>query len=255
MPQKLIKYSDLWRRIDLKLSENDLILFSGDSITDGNRGKSMDCNHIMGHGYQYIISARLALENASSMPKFANKGYSGATMQELLDKWQEDVINNKPTVLSILAGVNDGHFGYLRGLTVQDTVSKYSDALFQAVEITRNRLGDIRVIICEPFYFPLCEKSFSDRHIPHPECEQPMQNFSADTNAEHIAFRVEATDKIRFSAKETAEKTGCVFVPLYERFSIEIKKSRPEYFVWDGTHPTVAGHMLIAEEWLKANEG
>lgn len=81
-----------------------------------------------------------------------------------------------------------------------------------------------------------------------------MQNFGAETNAEHIAFRIEATDKIRLSAKETAEKTGCVFVPLYNRFSGEIKKSRPEYFIWDGTHPTVAGHMLIAEEWQKANE-
>lgn len=236
----------------MKLSENDLILFSGDSITDGNRGKSMDCNHIMGHGYQYIISARIALENAPSMPKFANKGYSGATMRELLNKWQEDVIDNKPTVLSILAGVNDGYFGYLRGLTVQDTVSNYSEALLQAVETTRNKLGDIRIIICEPFYFPLSEKSFTDRHIPHPECEKPMQNFGAETNAEHIAFRVEATDKIRASAKDTAEKTGCVFVPLYDRLLSEIKKSRPEYFVWDGTHPTVAGHMLIAEEWLKA---
>lgn len=35
----------------MKLSDKDVVLFSGDSITDGNRGKSMDCNHIMGHGY------------------------------------------------------------------------------------------------------------------------------------------------------------------------------------------------------------
>ena len=25
-----------------------------------------------------------------------------------------------------------------------------------------------------------------------------------------------------------------------------------EYFIWDGTHPSIAGHMIIAEEWLKA---
>ena len=48
----------------MKLDKNDILLFSGDSITDGNRGKCMDCNHIMGHGYQYIVASQLALENA-----------------------------------------------------------------------------------------------------------------------------------------------------------------------------------------------
>ena len=238
---------------NLFLSENDLILFSGDSITDGNRVKKMDCNHIMGHGYQYIISAELALKNASRMPRFANKGYSGATMEDLLAKWQADVIDNSPTVLSILAGVNDGYFGYLRGLSVEETDLKYKKSLSEAIEITQKKLGKIRIIICEPFYFPLGEQAFSDRRIPHPECEEPMENFGMEKDCSHVAFRVEATERIRFSAKETAEKYGCVFVPLYDRFSEEIQKSRAEYFLWDGTHPTVAGHKLIAEEWLKAN--
>ena len=57
----------------MKLNKNDVVLFSGDSITDGNRGRSMDCNHIMGHGYQYIVASQLALENAENMPKFINK--------------------------------------------------------------------------------------------------------------------------------------------------------------------------------------
>ena len=32
------------------------------------------------------------------------------------------------------------------------------------------------------------------------------------------------------------------------------ERSRIEYFIWDGTHPTIAGHMIIAREWLKATE-
>lgn len=38
--------------------ENGRILFQGDSITDGNRGRSADPNHILGHGYVFIIAAR-----------------------------------------------------------------------------------------------------------------------------------------------------------------------------------------------------
>jgi hypothetical protein len=37
---------------------NGRILFQGDSITDGNRGRSADPNHILGHGYVFIIAAR-----------------------------------------------------------------------------------------------------------------------------------------------------------------------------------------------------
>ena len=34
------------------------ILFQGDSITDGNRGRSADPNHILGHGYAFIIAKK-----------------------------------------------------------------------------------------------------------------------------------------------------------------------------------------------------
>ena len=37
--------------------KNSRILFQGDSITDGNRGRSADPNHILGHGYAFIIAA------------------------------------------------------------------------------------------------------------------------------------------------------------------------------------------------------
>lgn len=234
----------------MKLSKNDVVLFSGDSITDGNRGKSMDCNHIMGHGYQYIIAGRLALDNAAEMPKFINKGYSGATMGELFEKWQEDVIDNKPTVLSILAGVNDAHFGYLRGLSVEKAVEQYKSNLSKAVELTKKELGEIKIIICEPFYFPLSEEIFLNRRIPHPECEEPMLHYGFEKDAGHVSYRIEATEKIRLAVKEAAEKYGCIFVPLESRFKEEAARSRVEYFIWDGTHPSVAGHMLIAEQWL-----
>ena len=115
----------------MKLNKNDIVLFSGDSITDGNRGKSMDCNHIMGHGYQYIVASRLALDNAENMPKFINKGYSGENAIDLLKKWQTDVLDNKPTVLSILVGVNEGSYGYFNHLTPDEAKESYQHYLQQ----------------------------------------------------------------------------------------------------------------------------
>lgn len=238
----------------MKLNKNDVVLFSGDSITDGNRGRNMDCNHIFGHGYQFIAAAKLALDNCAEMPKFINKGYSGATVSYLLERWQEDVIANKPTVLSILAGVNDASKGFFDSLTPEQTAERYCNDLGIAVSKTLASLPHTKIIICEPFYFPLERGDYSYKLTPHPVCEADFKRPDADDALEHIAYRVRATDLIRKAAKETAVKFGCTFVPLYDKFCEKIAESAPDYFIWDGTHPSIAGHALIANEWLKATE-
>lgn len=237
----------------MKLNKNDVVLFSGDSITDGNRGKCMDCNHIMGHGYQYIVAGRLALDNAENMPKFINKGYSGENAYDLLQKWQEDVIDNKPTVLSILVGANDAGYGYFHNLTPEGAKDRYETNLRAILEKTRNELGDIKIILCEPFYFPFDKSDYSYKNSPHPDgVEAPFKRPDSNDPEDSVAYREAATVKIRATAKKLAEEFDCIFVPLYDKIKENAARSRIEYFVWDGTHPSVAGHMIIAEEWLKA---
>ena len=237
----------------MKLNKNDVVLFSGDSITDGNRGKSMDCNHIMGHGYQYIVASRLALDNAADMPKFINKGYSGENAEGLLEKWQADVIDNRPTLLSILVGVNDGGYGYFAKITPEEAKDRHETNLRQILEKTRKELGDIKIILMEPFYFPLDKSDYSYKLTPHPDGgEGPFKRPDSNDPEDSVAYR-DATNKlIRAATKKLAEEFGCIFVPLYDKIKEHAEKSRMEYFIWDGTHPSIAGHMLIAEEWLKA---
>src|ERR687893_699954 len=52
-----------------KGNDGSIFLFQGDSITDGNRTRNNDWNHVMGHGYQYIIASKLWYD----LPK---KGFS-----------------------------------------------------------------------------------------------------------------------------------------------------------------------------------
>ena len=237
----------------MKLTEKDVVLFSGDSITDGNRGKSMDCNHIMGHGYHYIVAGRLALENAASMPKFINKGYSGENAIDLLGKWKEDVLDNKPTVLSILVGVNEGSYGYFNKLTPDEASERYETNLRKILELTRKELGDIKIILCEPFYCPLDASDHSYKYTPHPDgVESFFERPDTHDPEDSVPYRQEVNRKIRAVAPQIAEDYGCIFVPLYEKIYEEAAKSRIEYFMWDGTHPSIAGHALIADEWMKA---
>lgn len=238
----------------MTLNSNDIVLFSGDSITDGNRGHSMDCNHIMGHGFQYIIASKLALENAEAMPKFFNKGYSGARMADLFGKWQADVIENKPTVLSILDGTNDGLFGFINKISAEEAAQQFKDNLIKALEVTREKFPQIKIIICEPFYFPIYDKSTGFDFVPHPYCEENHGRPDRDETRECIEYRLKATKLIAEYAKEIAEKYADAFVPIYDDMAREIAKSRTEYFMWDGTHPTITGHEVIARAWLNATE-
>ncbi len=239
----------------MKLGKNEVVLFSGDSITDGNRGKSMDCNHIMGHGYQYIVASRLALDNAENMPKFINRGYSGENAEGLLEKWQADVIDNKPTVLSILVGVNDGGYGYFDKIPPSEAANRHETNLRSILETTRKELGDIKIVVCEPFYFPLDKSDYSYRNTPHVDgVEAPFKRPDSNDPEDSVAYRDETNRLIRAATKKLADEFGCVFVPLYDKIKENAERSRMEYFIWDGTHPSIAGHMIIAEEWLKTVE-
>lgn len=238
----------------MNLTSKDVVLFSGDSITDGNRGKKMDCNHILGHGYQFIAAGELSLKYCNECPKFINKGYSGYTMLRLLETWQEDVIDNNPSVLSILAGVNDGLFGFQNNLSSNEVNEMYEDALSQAISLTRENNPDTKIIICEPFYFPLEDKNSLYEFTPHPDCEPEFRRPDADESKESMNYKLETMNGTRKSAKKISEKYDCFFLPLNDKFEEKFKNTKREYFIWDGTHPTVAGHMLIAKEWLKLFE-
>jgi lysophospholipase L1-like esterase len=87
--------------------EGNTILFQGDSITDGNRGRGLDPNHILGHGYQFIIAAKFGGRLPSRHLSFLNRGVSGNTVADLQKRWEKDTLALKPDILSILIGVND----------------------------------------------------------------------------------------------------------------------------------------------------
>ena len=92
---------------DNEAGENFIFLFQGDSITDGNRSRNNDWNHVMGHGYQYIIASKLWYEFPQKHFHFFNRGVSGNRVMDLAARWQTDTIDLKPDLLSILIGIND----------------------------------------------------------------------------------------------------------------------------------------------------
>ena len=52
-----------------------------------------------------------------------------------------------------------------------------------------------------------------------------------------------------------AEDYKAIPVAMQGVFEQACQQRPPEYWLWDGIHPTPAGHQLIACEWFKAVEG
>lgn len=210
-----------------KLKENDVILFQGDSITDGNRGRNQDPNHIHGHGYQYILASEMYADNLDKNITVVNRGVSGNKISDLYGRWKEDCLNIKPDILSILIGVNDicSIIEYGSGSSPERYEKIYRFLLDEVVEQKPETL----IVIMEPFY-GVSENAERDEFV-----------------RKNIALYVAA-------AKKTAEKYNAVYVPLQDIFDEYAKRGDIFNLLWDGVHPTTGAHQLIARRWKEYAE-
>ena len=211
------------------------ILFQGDSITDGNRYKSKasewDKNHQIGHSYTYIITALLGMQYPRRGFSFINRGISGNTAKLLSERWQTDALDIDPDVLSVLIGVNDclvGSAGPIKDFSASEYEAHYRLILRKSLENN----PELKIVLLEPFAYPEIQKA---------ENSSPVIRRAILSSEQKIVRRL-------------ASEFHAVFVPLQEHFDRAREIREPEYWLWDGTHPTEAGHALIAREFLKATK-
>lgn len=205
--------------------EGFIFLFQGDSITDGNRTRNNDWNHVMGHGYQYIIASKLWFDFPDKNFHFFNRGISGNKVADLAARWQKDTLDLKPDLLSILIGVNDTS-AFING-DRDFSAAEYEKGYRGLLQQTKEKLPMIQLVLCEPFILNVGRvkdkwKEYSDE----------------------IAQRQEIVK--RLSAEHNA-----IFVEFQAAFNKALSRAPAEYWIWDGIHPMPAGHELMAIEWLQ----
>ncbi len=204
-----------------------LILFQGDSITDGNRYKDKsqewDLNHQIGHAYPYVIAATLGARYPERRYVFRNRGVSGNQIAHLFARWKADTLLHRPDVLSVLIGVND------LGETGSEPARferVYRVLLDEALAVN----PAMRFTLIEPFLLPVGGWAESwDEAFPK------MQ-------------------RLQEAVARVAQDYGAVHVPLQQKFFDLCAVREKEYWLWDGVHPTEAGHGVIAFEWMKRAE-
>jgi len=199
---------------------HDVILFQGDSITEGGRQAGLDYNHNMGQDYDYILAAELGLRLADRDLTFLNRGISGNTVTDLAARWRDDVLALKPNLLSILIGVNDTLFA-------SESVPTYETTYDQLLTDTRAALPQIKIVMGQPFVLPV------GRQI-------------ADYDQHRAAVKLRQD-----AAARLASKHGWPLIPYQQVFDDAQRLAPADHWSWDGVHPTYAGHGLMSQAWLK----
>ncbi|MEO6549047.1 MAG: SGNH/GDSL hydrolase family protein [Ferruginibacter sp.] len=201
------------------------ILFQGDSITDGNRTRNYDWNHVMGHGYQYIIASKLWYDYPEKGFHFFNRGISGNKVTDLAARWQQDTIELKPDAISILIGINDVS-SFINGNN-SFSADQYELGYRSLLYDTKKLLPGIKFILCEPFILPVGK------------VKEQWQDYSTEVQ------------KRRIIVKKLSTEYNTVFVEFQNAFNKALTKAPAEYWIWDGIHPMPAGHQLMAVEWMR----
>lgn len=207
-------------------SDNLVFLFQGDSITDGNRGRTADPNHIMGHGYAFSIASRLGADYPEKHLTFYNRGISGNKVTDLEARWQKDTLDLKPDLLSVLVGINDSASVVFNRQPVV-SVAKYGEVYQSLLDQTRQQFPEILMVLCNPFLLPVGK------------AKDNLLAYKADLEQRQTIV------------KNLASAYNAVFVDFQAVFDKACHRAAADYWIWDGVHPTVAGHELMAREWMK----
>lgn len=206
---------------------NHIVLFQGDSITDVGRSRDVEAesqaNIGLGGGYPALAAARLCRDYPGGQVQVHNRGISGNRVVDLYARWKRDALNLRPTLLSILIGVNDTWHERIPNHPNGVEVPRYEQIYRELLQWTRTALPDCRLLLMQPFVLPV-------------GAVQPDW-------LDEMAQRGEVTARL-------AAEAGALYLPCQQLFDAACHQAPAEYWLRDGVHPTLAGHQLLADAWL-----
>jgi len=205
--------------------KNTKLIMIGDSVTDcGREPMGEGFFGEMGKGYASIISALLQTTYTEENVRVINMGKGGNTVRDLKERWEIDVIERKPDWVSVMIGVND----IWRQFDMPQTVEKhvYLEEYKETLEfLVKRTLPVVKgMILMTPVYM--------------------------EPNKEDI-MRI-TMDQYGEAVKEVAKKYDTVLVDTQAAFDELMKKCYASVISRDRIHSNLAGHMLIANTFLKA---
>jgi lysophospholipase L1-like esterase len=188
----LARFKEDNQKIGLPAKGESRIVFMGNSITEG-------------WGY--------TMPDFFSGKPYVNRGISGQTTPQMLIRFRPDVIDLKPAVVVILAGIND-----IAGNTGPSTQKMIENNLASMVDIAR--ANGIRVVLSS--VLPAFD-------FPWRPGMQPAEKVIA----------------LNSWIKKYADENGCVYLDYFTPMADERQGLKAEY-TYDGVHPNLAGYQVMA---------
>lgn len=187
-------------------------VFIGDSVTDCGRLNLPP----YGDGYVRDIVNSRKLDG-----EIINVGTSGHRLVDLIARWDEDVLAHNPTRVSIAIGINDTWRRYDDNdpTRVEDFEMNYDEILAKTKAACNPDF-----ILCEPFLL----------HVK-PE----MKTWREDLDPKIAVVHKLAT---KYSAR---------LVPFDSYLNSLLNNHTIDELADDGIHPSVLGHQLLANLWIK----
>jgi len=200
------------------------VLFIGDSITDcGRRAAAAP----LGNGYVQQVRDLIVAKYPKHQLNIINKGIGGNTVEDLYNRWSDDVTPFKPDWISIKIGINDLH-QHMRKNERAVSPEKY-EQLYDQIITRAKKETKSKVVLVDPFYISTDRRPTSERH----------------TVSKLLKSYLRVVDRLAKRHKTKRVKT-------HDAYQTLLKFYPADQFCPEPVHPYPSGHLVIATEWLKA---
>ncbi|MFC9593855.1 SGNH/GDSL hydrolase family protein [Streptomyces sp. NPDC056944] len=217
----------------ITLRPGSTVMFTGDSITDCQRLESEDG---LGFGYPLRIAGEWGLRHPDRQLSWLNTAIAGQKVRDLESRWQQDVLEARPDLVSLLVGVNDMGWHTLdpegQVISAEEFEAGYDRLLAPLAE------AGTELILIEPFLLPI-------RGVVEAGGGSVLIG-----EKERSAWRADLDPKIQ-AVRKLARVYGAHLIAADGMFAELGAMTGPEYWAADGVHPTPAGHAALASAWLR----
>lgn len=200
----------------MTIEKGERILFNGDSITDAGR----DRNGLYSlSGYNKMIADTIDGTRPDAGVSCYNRGISGDRTTDLLARLEGELREIKPTMFSLLIGINDVWRKYdCNDPTPHSVYAKNMDAIFSTVKAYTDK-----IVILEPFLVA--------------------------TESAKLAYYEDLMPKIVL-LRALSAKYRALYIPLDGLLAAASVENGAALYSPDGIHLAEAGNRLVADAFL-----
>ncbi|MDY0276495.1 MAG: SGNH/GDSL hydrolase family protein [Acholeplasma sp.] len=205
--------------------KNDTVIFFGDSITDSNKS-GVEGPYVwdaLGNGYVNMVNSYYLLYHHDLNIRIINQGISGNRSQDLIDRFEKDVLSYNPNHVVLMIGVNDAW----RTLDCPQipvynmTDDKYRSNVEYLVKTMLEK--NINVVLMSPFYM--------------------------EPNKMNVLRQM--IDRYGLIVEDIAKKNKLLFINLQEAFDKLLEEVSIFTISGDRIHLNMAGNMFLRDQVLK----